>query len=108
MIDWNRVDALRADIGDADFAELAAVFVSEMGERLAALGANPSRAMPEDFHFLRGAATNMGLSTMAASCTAAELACRQGLAPDIGAVHSAYSKAVVALEAALPGITCPS
>jgi len=105
VIDWTRVHTLRADIGEAEFAELAAVFVAELGERLTLLAANPTRATPEDFHFLRGGATNLGFSAMAASCTAAELACRTGTPPNIGAVRTAFRAAVVALEREFPGIT---
>lgn len=105
VIDWTRLHALRADIGEAEFAELAAVFVAELGERLTALAADPDRATPEDFHFLRGGATNIGLSDMVARCTAAELACRTGTPPNIGAVRTAFRAAVVALEREFPGIT---
>ena len=104
MIDWSRLNALRTDIGEADFHSVTALFVTEMGERLALLGANPATATAEDFHFLRGSAANLGLATMVLSCQAAEAACRAGAAPDIGAVADAYNAAMAALAMAIPGL----
>ena len=34
MIDWDRLNALRSDIGEEDFADVAFLFISEIGEKL--------------------------------------------------------------------------
>ena len=104
MIDWTRLNDLRTDIGEADFADIAHVFVTEMGEKLAQLAAAPSTAMAEDFHFLRGSAANLGLTDMVTACKAAEAACRAGAAPDVKAVAHAFDAAIAAIQAEMPEI----
>ena len=99
MIDWTRLNDLRADIGEADFAAVAQVFVTEMRERLVVLAANPTAATAEDFHFLRGSAANLGLSDMVAACNTAEGACRAGLPPDAAAFADAFAAAIIAIAA---------
>jgi HPt (histidine-containing phosphotransfer) domain-containing protein len=104
MIDWTKLHDLRASIGENDFSQLAHLFVTEMGERLALLASAPNTATVEDFHFLRGGAANLGLLTMVAACHAAEAACRAGAVPDIRAVSHAFGAAVTAIQAELPQI----
>lgn len=104
MIDWTKLNDLRSNIGDKDFSDLAHLFVTEMGERLAQIAAAPSKATVEDFHFLRGGAANLGLLTMVAACHAAETACRAGGTPDIAAVSHAFGAAVSAIQTELPDI----
>jgi histidine phosphotransfer protein HptB len=104
MIDWTKLHDLRADIGEKDFSDLAHLFVTEMGERLALLATMPHKATVEDFHFLRGGAANLGLSAMVAACHAAETACRAGATPDISAVVDAFGVAVSAIQTELPDI----
>lgn len=104
MIDFDRLNSLRADIGEEDFADVAFLFVSEIGERLASLRANPGAAHADDFHFLRGSAANMGFTGMVAACHDAEAACRAGLPPDIAAVDTAFSASLVAVAPDLPDI----
>ena len=104
MIDWTRLNDLRADIGEADFAAVAQVFVTEMRERLVVLAANPTAATAEDFHFLRGSAANLGLSDMVAACNAGEAACRAGMPPDVAAVADAFAAAMIAIAAEIPSL----
>ena len=43
MLDWSRVDALKADLGEEDFDEIVALFLEEVEEKLSDLtssGAN--------------------------------------------------------------------
>ncbi|WP_439136501.1 Hpt domain-containing protein [Roseicyclus sp.] len=105
MIDWTRLNDLRADIGEADFADVARLFVSEMRERLVVLAADPNAATGADFHFLRGSAANLGLSEMVAACNAAEAACRVGKTPDIAAVADAFATAIIAIATEIPGLS---
>ena len=105
MIDWTRLNDLRADIGEADFVAVAQVFVTEMRERLVVLAANPTAATAEDLHFLRGSAANLGLSDMVAACNTAEGVCRLGKAPDVAAVADAFAAAIIAIAAEIPGLT---
>lgn len=104
MIDWDRLNTLRDDIGEEDFADVACLFVTEIREKLAAMGADPASATADDFHFLRGSAVNLGLADFAAACTAAEAACRAGAAPDIPAIGRVFSASLSAIAPGLPAI----
>lgn len=93
MIDWSRVDELRAEIGADDFAEVVALFFDEADEvvqRLAAL-ADPA-ALEGELHLLKGSALNLGLSELAALCQSGERAARagQGASVDVSAVSASY------------------
>ena len=74
MIDWNRVDELRAEVGDADFEEIGGLFLSEIGEIVGALPALATEALPDALHGLKGAAMNLGFAELAALCVAGEIA----------------------------------
>lgn len=105
MIDWNRLNALRDDIGKEDFADVALLFVSEIEEKLTSLQADPKAMTADDFHFLRGSAVNLGLTSLAEACTHAEAACNAGIAPDIAGVANAFSAAMSAIGPHVPGLT---
>mgnify|MGYP000240406332 FL=1 len=68
LINWTRVQELRAEIGDDGFAEVVAMFLDESDAVIARAGSGPT---PEDLHFLRGAALNLGFAELAEACTAA-------------------------------------
>jgi HPt (histidine-containing phosphotransfer) domain-containing protein len=104
MIDHHRLTALRADIGEEDFADVVLLFLAEIGERLETLAANPGAARADDFHFLRGSAANLGFTGMVAACHEAEAACLAGHAPDIGAVVAGFDAAVAAVAPGVPGL----
>lgn len=104
MIDWDRLQGLRADIGEDDFADVAFLFVAEITERLGRLTAQPAGATASDFHFLRGSAANMGFTAMVDACHRAEAACRAGLAPDVAAVADSFTASLAAVAPHIPGI----
>ncbi|MBF9059492.1 histidine kinase [Rhodobacterales bacterium HKCCSP123] len=104
MIDRDRLNALRDDIGEEDFADVACLLVSEIGEKLASLQRAPATATADDFHFLRGGALNLGLTAFSEACTLAEGACRAGHPPDIAGVADAFAAAMTALSTDLPGV----
>jgi HPt (histidine-containing phosphotransfer) domain-containing protein len=104
MIDLERLSALRSDIGEEDFADVAHLFVSEIRERLDLLRSDPAAAHADDFHFLRGSAANLGFTAMVEACHAAERACRNGQPPDITAVMDAFVATLAAAVPNLPGI----
>ncbi|MBF9035137.1 Hpt domain-containing protein [Rhodobacterales bacterium HKCCE2091] len=85
MIDWDRVQELREELGDEDFAEVGQIFISEIEEKLAALSGTDARA-PADFHFLRGSAANLGLEGFARSCSTAEARAKAGDPVDLDAL----------------------
>lgn len=93
MIDWARVDDLRAEIGAEDFAEVVALFFDEADEVAARLASMADRGPLEaELHLLKGSALNLGLAELAALCQAGERAARAGRAAsvDLGAVVACY------------------
>lgn len=79
MIDWARVADLHGEIGDDAFAEVLDLFVQEVDEGLARLRAAPdARTRTSEFHFLKGAALNLGLTDLAACCSRGETLAAQG------------------------------
>ena len=74
MIDWNRVEDLRQEIGSADFAEVVALFLEESDEVAARLTQGPN--LRADLHFLKGSALNLGFQALAQRCGQGEDALR--------------------------------
>lgn len=82
MIDWNKVNELRDEVGAEDFGEVVELFLSEVEERLSQLG-EPGRSLEHDLHFLKGSAMNLGFSEFSKICAAGETAAAQGNDDDI-------------------------
>ena len=74
MIDWNRVEELRSEVGDEDFVEIAALFLAEIGEEVMRLPAITATEMGDVLHGLKGSALNLGFRGLALLCTAGEAA----------------------------------
>lgn len=104
MIDWDRLQGLRTDIGEEDFADVAMIFVAEITEHLDRLTADPASASAGDFHFLRGSASNMGFVAMVDACRDAEAACMAGGLPDLAAVTGSFAASLRAIAPDIPGI----
>ncbi|KPQ20286.1 MAG: hypothetical protein HLUCCA24_02315 [Rhodobacteraceae bacterium HLUCCA24] len=68
MIDWTRVTELHREVGSEDFEEVVTLFIEEVEAALEALG--PSTPSPEQLHFLRGGALNLGFTALAQQCAA--------------------------------------
>ena len=77
-IDLDRVDDLRAVIGDAKLANLIGMLTRELADYPAAMRASAAgqdiAALRAQAHSLKGAADNLGLSGVARAATAVELA----------------------------------
>lgn len=65
LINWTRVHELRAEIGDDGFSEVVAMFLDESDTVIARADAGLS---PDDLHFLKGAALNLGFADLAKAC----------------------------------------
>lgn len=93
MIDWDRVRELKGEIGDDDFAEVAAMFLEESDEVIARLSGDRGAALLEqDLHFLKGAALNFGFSQLAILCQDGERLAATGLADiALDPVRAAYA-----------------
>lgn len=83
MIDWDRVNALREEVGPEAFAEVVDLFLEEVDEKVAQISAGRGGTAEEDMHFLKGAAINLGFSDLGALCSASETLARSGQAEEI-------------------------
>ena len=73
MINWQRVDELRDEIGAEDFLEVVELFLEEVQEVVDRLGSAPDPARyEEDMHFLKGSAVNLGFQSFAELCAVSE------------------------------------
>lgn len=95
MIDWKRVEELRAEIGADGFAEVADMFLEEAEQAVQALVAGlPADEVEGQLHFLKGSALNLGLTDLAAICQDGErkAAAGQAAVVDIGRVVLTYRR----------------
>jgi HPt (histidine-containing phosphotransfer) domain-containing protein len=73
MIDWNRVQDLRSEIGFDDFDDVVTLFLDEADEVVSRLtGLTDARAIESELHFLKGSALNLGFSELAMICQTGE------------------------------------
>jgi hypothetical protein len=69
VIDWDRVNELRSEVGDDDFADVVTIFLEETGDILARMsGVQTIDGYRADLHLLRGSALNLGFTEFAALC----------------------------------------
>jgi histidine phosphotransfer protein HptB len=74
QIDWQRVDDLASEIGRDAVVEVVAMFLEETDAVIARMANAPPT--PDDFHFLKGSALNLGLTAFADLCQQGELQTR--------------------------------
>ncbi|WP_270725323.1 Hpt domain-containing protein [Shimia sp. Alg240-R146] len=101
MIDWDRVQELRDEIGIEDFDEVVELFLDEVEEVIARLRTAPELSQLEaDLHFLKGSALNLGFETFSQLCQAGEAASAAGKAAtvDLPAILNAFVDSKVAFE----------
>ena len=104
LIDWDRVTELREEVGAEDFADIAVMFLEEVGEVIARLASAPEAGrMEADMHFLKGSAANLGFAAMAALCSAAEQAAAAGRPVDPGPVIACHADSRAAFLARCGG-----
>ena len=84
MVDWDRINVLREEVGADDFLEVAEMFLEEVGETLQRLSESKNvNTLEGDMHFLKGAALNLGFEEFAALCRDGE---QKAAASDFGSV----------------------
>ena len=92
MIDWDRVEELRSEVGAEDFADIALLFLSEVYGVAALLAAGADLATLEgDLHFLKGGALNLGFARLAALAAAGERQAAAGTPVDLAALLDCYA-----------------
>ena len=100
MIDWERVQELRSEIGPDSFMEVVDMFLEEADGVAARLASGVAAAELEaELHFLKGSALNLGLEQLAALCQSGERSAAKGDADtvDTGAVIQSYAASKTAL-----------
>ncbi len=97
MIDWDRVNELRDEVGADEFEEVVEIFLEELAEGIGRLRAGiPPERYESELHFLKGGALNLGFAGLAEICGAGEKLARDGQADavDLASVLSAYEASV--------------
>lgn len=92
VVDWDRVNELRQEIGSEDFNEVLQLFLDEADEVIARLGAaEDAAALESDLHCLKGSALNLGLKDLAGICQEGERRAAAGsVAVSVADVASCY------------------
>jgi HPt (histidine-containing phosphotransfer) domain-containing protein len=92
MISVERIDELRSEVGEEDFAEIAALFLSEADLLVSDLAEVPDMATAEPLlHSLKGSALNLGFVHLADLCREGQAA---GLSADAWAARLDHIRAV--------------
>jgi HPt (histidine-containing phosphotransfer) domain-containing protein len=93
MIDWERVAALRDEVGPEDFDEVVEIFLEEVDAEIGALDAAlPQPELEAKLHFLKGSALNLGFSDFSGLCQQGEIGLKNnsGGAVDLDQITSTY------------------
>jgi HPt (histidine-containing phosphotransfer) domain-containing protein len=99
MIDWDRVQALRDEVGADDFAEVVDLFLEEVDEALGGLTARLApAALSAALHFLKGSALNLGFAEFARLCQIGE---KNPEKADLAAIQATYTVSKAALAKGL-------
>lgn len=94
MIDWSRVNELKAEIGEEGFAEVVDLFLEEVEAAMAALTPDAApRMLEQDIHFLKGSAWNLGFVEFGALCHDGERRATRGalLPADLDRIRACYA-----------------
>lgn len=98
MIDWDRVNELREEVGTEDFQEVADLFLEEVDEVIERLKSQTgSNSLEEEMHFLKGSALNLGFTLMGQICQQGEKSAASGRQEevDLPRLYKAYSDSKV-------------
>lgn len=101
MIDWNRVRDLHDEIGADAFEEVLSLFCEEVQDGLEKLqSAEDPTAQAAAFHFLKGAALNLGITDMARHCAEGEARNAGGIMDDaaLTSVLASFPQHMVELQ----------
>lgn len=105
MIDWNRVSALREEVGPEDFDEVVELFLQEVDEEMETLlSVKAGEGLMEKLHFLKGSALSLGFSEFSSLCHDGEssLASDPAAQIDLATIKDSYQTSRSAFLADLP------
>jgi len=84
MINWDRVNELRDEVGLEDFREVIEMFLDEVENTMVRMIAVPNLStLEDDMHFLKGSALNLGFLQFGDLCQVGETAAKEGLADTV-------------------------
>lgn len=106
MINWDRVNELRDEIGEEDFGEVVELFLEEVEQVIDKLRSAPDMStLGEDLHFLKGSALNLGFRGFSGLCQTGETASSEGRAEtvDIVKILDCYDTSKAQFQEGLAG-----
>jgi len=105
MIDWERVNTLRDEVGADDFDEVVDLFLEEVDEVIARLQTAPAlQTLEEDLHFIKGCAMGLGFRSFSNLCQEGESKSAQGHAAevDLQAILTNYAESKRLFQTEMP------
>ncbi|MBD3763770.1 MAG: Hpt domain-containing protein [Rhodobacterales bacterium] len=103
MIDWRRIDELKAEIGHDAFAEVAGMFLEEAEAVVRRLPQVSPAMLEAELHALKGSALNLGLAALVALCAEGERRAAAGQPVDIDLLIRCHRTSHDAFVAGAPG-----
>jgi len=94
MIDWDRMNSLRDDVGAEDFDEVVELFLEEVDEIVERLSTTTDKTtLGADLHSLKGCAAGLGFRAFARLCQSGEAHCAIGKDDevDVDAILQVYA-----------------
>lgn len=72
MIDWDRIQELKEEVGEEELAEVLPIFFEEVSETISALPESDTDTLRKNLHFLKGSAANIGMAELSRVCAKLE------------------------------------
>lgn len=72
MLDWNRINELRGEVGDDEFQLILELFLDEVEGTMMRLSPADPQRLETHLHFLKGCAWNLGFADFGNLCDEAE------------------------------------
>ena len=105
MIDWDRVAALREEVGPEDFEEVVDLFLQEVDEEMENLAQTAAgEGLAEKLHFLKGSALSLGFRAFSSLCQEGESSLSSNPAAhiDLSVIETTYQASRTTFLADLP------
>jgi len=105
MIDWERVNTLKEEVGPEDFDEVVELFLDEVSDVIARLEGSPDRSkLEDDLHFLKGSALGLGFRQFSNLCQIGETLSAEGRSDevDLPAILKSFAESKVCFQQDLP------
>lgn len=99
MLDWDRINELRDEVGDDEFQLILELFLDEVEGVLMRLSGQDALRLETNLHFLKGCAWNLGFSRFGNLCDEGERLAADGRPREVclEALLSSYSESKQAL-----------